>query len=237
MDNKVLLVRTAESISAASQFLQDHDISIIEAPIIKTKPIFCSVARMSKVINLSEMVCCLSQNAAHNLYYYQGKLATQADIWAVGTKTQDATASFFKNVQCPQLQTSEGLFAEIKDRIFPGTRVTLLKGAGGRDFLIRQLSQLGAIITQINLYQRMLVQQELEQLPSKIDDTKLKAIMVGSGELFCGAFGQLGEKMVTTPLIVPSVRVAEIARAQGCRNIKVADGASAKAFLTALNKL
>ena len=237
MGGKVMLVRTAETICGASQFLQDHDIDIIEAPIIKAQPLFYPSAKISKLIHLSEIVCCLSQNAAHNLRFYQGKLGTNADIWAVGSKTQQAVASFFKNVQCPELQTSEGLVAEIGDSITPGTRVTLLKGVGGRDFLIQQLSKMGAIITQINLYQRTLLQEELEKLPSKTDGIKLKAIMVGSGELFCGVFTRLAEKMMTTPLIVPSARIADIASAQGCQKIEIADGASAMAFLSALNKL
>lgn len=232
MQDKVLLLRTLETIEPTAKYLQEHGLSVVKAPVIKAQVISWLPCQISQLLARSHIICCLSQNALSSLRYYQGHLQTSADVWAVGEATRVKASKLFNIVSSPDLQTSEGLFDTIKDDIRAGTRVVLLKGLGGRDFLIRQLSQMGAIIAQVNLYQRVPNQEVLSQLPKLLGCQSFSAIMAGSGELLNTMLMASPENVVRTPVIVPSERVAEIAIEKGFSKVKIASGASANAFLS-----
>ena len=102
---------------------------------------------------------------------------------------------------------------------------------------MQHLSAMGAIITQLVMYKRIINQKEMKDLSVKLTGEDISAVMVGSGELLETAVAALPESYKKLPFIVPGERVAEIACNKGISTPIVAEGASGEALYQAYNKL
>ena len=112
-----------------------------------------------------------------------------------------------------------------------------MRGEGGRELIAETLRQRGVTVDYLELYRRVRPQYPAGTLTRLIEQEHLNALLVSSAQgldnlcqLAAGAWAELAR----LPLLVPSPRVAELARAAGARQVIDCRGASAAAVLTAL---
>ncbi|MCA0894728.1 uroporphyrinogen-III synthase [Microbulbifer agarilyticus] len=120
-----------------------------------------------------------------------------------------------------------------------GERVILFRGQGGRPLIGQTLAERGARVDYCELYQRLLPSAACEQLRSYAHTPD--AITLHSGETLENlqrALEETGKRasLNDCPLILPSQRVAEQARALGFGKVFAAKNAGDAAMLDALSE-
>jgi uroporphyrinogen III methyltransferase/synthase len=77
----------------------------------------------------------------------------QARVAAIGPATAEALAEHGLRVDVvPQEYRAEGLVAQLRHLLVAGDRVLLPRASQTRDLLVKQLSQLGAVVTEVPVY-------------------------------------------------------------------------------------
>ncbi|MBB2494027.1 uroporphyrinogen-III synthase [Aquipseudomonas ullengensis] len=116
-------------------------------------------------------------------------------------------------------------------------RVLILRGQGGRELLAETLRARGAQVDYLELYRRVLPDYPADTLLQRVRGERLNAVLVSSAqglEHLCRLAGAAWPELARLPLLVPSPRVAELARAAGALQVIDCRGASAAAVLAAL---
>lgn len=161
--------------------------------------------------------------------------------YAVGAATAAALQHFGIDAITPgKDMSSEGLLAIGSLRDVRGERVLLVKGEGGRDTLRHELIGRGAVVDELACYHRGVPQLPEGELAAKLIEWAIDVILVSSGE----GLGNLPlllspaetTKFKAVGMIVPSARVATMARDAGFNHIVTADNASDMAMLGALQQ-
>lgn len=140
----------------------------------------------------------------------------------------------------PEHFDSESLLAMPQLADMSGQRVLVLRGNGGRELIAETLRERGAQVDYAEVYQRLLPQRSAANLVAGWEKW-IDAVLITSSDILDNLFTLLGEagepKLKQTPLIVVSERIAEHARARGCRTLYLAKQASDGALLKALCEL
>jgi uroporphyrinogen-III synthase len=117
-------------------------------------------------------------------------------------------------------------------------RVLIVKGQGGRATLTAELSRRGAAVDELACYRRGLPAIPAGQLAANLARWGIDVIMLSSGEGLANLQVLLSPaettKLKHIGLIVPSERVAHLAREAGFEQIVTAENASDGAMLRAL---
>jgi uroporphyrinogen-III synthase len=136
--------------------------------------------------------------------------------------------------------SSEGLLALPYLRNVEGQRVLIIKGEGGRDALRTELSQRGALVDELACYRRRVPDVPEGALAQQITQWEIDVIMLSSGESLANLLLLLSPAETTkfkpVGLVVPSERVADMARQAGFEHIVTAANASDTAMLRALQE-
>jgi uroporphyrinogen-III synthase len=136
--------------------------------------------------------------------------------------------------------SSEGLLALPTLRAVRGQRVLIVKGEGGRDALRQSLTERGAKVDELACYRRSLPALPAGGLAAKISNFAIDVILFSSGEGLANFLLLLSpaetSKLKSIGVIVPSARVAQMAREAGFDHIVTADNASDVAMLHALQQ-
>lgn len=216
---RILLIRSLESSTSASHYLTTNGIEVIAAPLMRSCKLHVEPYLVSHCFNGADLAICLSQNAAQNLSRYQGML-TQPDMYAIGTRTAAVLKAIFTKVQVPDIHTSEGLYRMLCNVDVTGRKVLILKGKGGRNWLQSRLQMRGATVRDLNLYERVphtpIINKEAETIAA------IDAIFVTSGELLLAALQTWGKQLHNHLWLVPSDRIAVLAKSKGivrCVNV------------------
>ena len=162
----------------------------------------------------------LSEHAVH------GALANgwrETPALAIGPGTQAALARHGVPAAIPQRASSEGI-AEFLATAPPAT-VLLASGAGGRDVLPGLLGAHGTAVAAWRLYRRVPVRDPLPP------NACIEAVVAGSagGLRVAADLWFASGRGAGVPLIAPSPRVADAARALGFARVFVGKGADAHA--------
>lgn len=132
---------------------------------------------------------------------------------------------------------SEGLLAldELKD--MRDKQVIIVRGNGGRSKLKDELEQRGARVEYAGVYRRLMPDRDPANL-LRGWDRLIDVVTATSNESLDNLFTMLGgegrDKLLSTPLLVVSQRMARHAEALGCQQIYLADDASDEAILAEL---
>lgn len=116
-------------------------------------------------------------------------------------------------------------------------RVLIVRGEGGRELLADSLRQRGVQVDFLELYRRVLPQYPAGAALELVQAEQLNALLVSSGQGLLNLREHAGAawaRLARLPLLVPSPRVAEMARAAGAEQVIDCRGASAAAVLAAL---
>jgi uroporphyrinogen-III synthase len=136
--------------------------------------------------------------------------------------------------------SSEGLLAVPELERVAGQRVLIVKGEGGRATLRQTLVARGASVDELACYRRRCPELAPGALATTLQAERIDAIMVSSGEGLQNLLTLLSREETTKfrhiCLVVPSMRVAGMAREAGFEQICTAANASDAAMLAALQQ-
>ena len=150
-------------------------------------------------------------------------------LWlAVGERTRAELAAWDLDALCPPDARTEGLLAFAPLRETSVERVLLVRGEGGRETLAETLAERGMRVEHLVVYARRPQQVELPA-PDAVAAVVATSSDVVDVFLACG-----GKTFAERPLLVPSERVADHARAAGFVRVRDMGGAGAAATVRAL---
>ena len=145
------------------------------------------------------------------------------NIWAVGAATARQLAKCGLSAQVPEPASSEGLLKALPADL-SGQKVALMKGAGGRRLLARELRARGAVVQIICTYRRRRRIMANDELPQPWPP---QLAWASSGAIARA----LADIDTNISLAVPSARVARLARLLGFANIYNVRSAENSRFL------
>jgi uroporphyrinogen-III synthase len=169
------------------------------------------------------------------------QLPTGLNWYAIGAATAARLARFGVTAVTPgSTMNSEGLLAVPPLQNVRDQRVLIVKGEGGRDTLSTELTRRGAMVDELPCYRRNLPELPAGELGAKLSRWGINVILLSSGEGLANLQVLLSPSETTKlkhiALIVPSQRVAHIARKAGFGQIVTAENASDVAMLHALQE-
>ena len=249
----VLITRPQHSIADLRQCVIDQQCNAIELPCLAINPISCDAENFGLIkqyildLDLFDIIICVSTNAARiagqMIDQYWPQLPLGLKWFAIGKASAQALAHYDISAQvCQGLSESEVLLAHPELQNISAKKILILKGSAGRELLTSTLQTRSAIVSEAPLYNRAIPVYTDQQINEKIHLSNLSATLITSGEalknLTIIAQGNSQQFSITTllatDLIVPSRRVANIAKALGYQRIFVANAADNKTMLAKL---
>ncbi len=170
-------------------------------------------------------------------------LTERVRVAAIGQATAIALAAAGIRIDLvPKQQfNSEALLAMPEIGNLDGQTIVIVRGEGGRELLGEVLSARGAKVFYAEVYRRALPTANVAALLARWHQGGIQTVTITSGEALVNLAFLLGEKgtnlLQTTPLVVISPRLEEMALALGCRQVTVAQGASDDAVLEAVQRI
>lgn len=170
---------------------------------------------------------------------YWPQLPAGINWYAVG----DATAAMLRDfgieaITPGRVMSSEGLLALPQLQEVAGQRILIVKGEGGRATLQKVLSGRDAKVDELACYRRCCPKLAPGEMAARLSRWRIQLVMISSGEGLANMQALLSpqetSKFRDIHLIVPSARVADMARAAGFERVIVAENASDKAMASAL---
>jgi uroporphyrinogen-III synthase len=236
----ILNPRLPEQAVAWTLALQAHGADVIELPLLALQPRPMSQDDKAKLLDLDRYHACVfvSANAArlglNNVADYWPQWPYGVTAFAVGQATATPLQDAAIKVLLPTSADSEGLLAmaELQAQQIDGKRVLLFRGSQGRELLTQVLTERGAIVDVLALYDVVLPSLAHAQWQSL---ARLPDVVLLTSPLVWQHWQQIaGLKALQPTLVVSSPRLAETVRAAGAKNVRVVTGASLADWLAAL---
>ena len=156
------------------------------------------------------------------------------DWFAVGPGTALALNDVGLIVSYPQVPGSEGLLAMEGLKEVRGKNILIVRGNGGRELLGESLRESGASVTYLEAYDRTPLECDFSDL------TPGSIVILTSAEIMENFVEQIAdkaaEKMRKYHTVVPSARLAELAKVHAFGRVTNAGGASDEALYDAVMK-
>lgn len=232
---KVLVTRPAHQAQSLCDRIEQAGGQAIKFPVIEIKPVAGKVWSDIK-LPAQSMLIFVSRNAA--VYFaaaWQGALAGDTKMIAVGAGTATAMRDAGLRVDGqPEKENSEGLLSLLANEDMVGKEVWIVRGIGGRAHLATGLRAMGATVDYIEVYQRMLP-NVTEAMCEKalVADCVVVTSVVGLDNLLALLPGVSAQQ----PLLVISDRIAQHAIQCGFKQVIVSTGASDEAIILALHEI
>ncbi len=161
---------------------------------------------------------------------------------AVGETTADALIEAgCRGVLTPAHGGSEALLSVLPRAAVENQQILIVRGEGGRERLARGLEETGAQVSYLEVYRRHRPAVAPAGALSALDADAVHALTVSSGEILDNVLHLLGKerrkKVLGLPLVVPSERVAERARAAGFSGLVASTSPSDDAVVDTLLEL
>ncbi len=224
MTKRIWITRTEPGASRLASKLLVSGYQPITAPVFEIEPVLSPTPPID-----TDLWVFVSSHAVSHVASHQWDRTKP--VIAVGP----ATAAQFESMQVhplvPGQHSSEGIYDLIRRRFKTGLRVTIVSGRDGRKDLGEWLSGDGYICHEWIVYERK---------PSQIQvpTSQLDAIVAASG----AAISEIRQHFTTLssvpiPLVVPSLRDAELAKSMQFSVVLIAEGASDNAIVNSLEDL
>lgn len=189
-------------------------------PLLEISQVADETALREQVMRLAayDLAIFISPNAvAFGMKAIREAGSLPARVAAVGMGSAKALRELgVADVIVPELRfDSEGLLACERLQNVEGWRVMIFRGDGGRELLGDTLRSRGASVEYATCYQRSKPHLDADMLPDA------DAVTVTSSEALTHLHGAAQGRLLATPLFVPHPRIAELAKAQGWRDIHV----------------
>ncbi len=171
------------------------------------------------------------------------QLPVGIDWYAIGEATANALQQhgITANYQFGGFD-SEALLELADFQQISGQRILIIKGKNGRDKLQTTLTERGATVENLVVYERVCPDYPAGYLPQQLSDHRIHVIVATSSQIVINLQSLLNhhpdaDNLKQLTLIVPSQRVAEDARACGFNHIAISEGAGTPAVLDTLARL
>ena len=184
----------------------------------------------------------ISSNAARYglrwIDQYWPQFPVGIDIVAIGP----STAAALKQLPVKIHSSSMGMLSEDILRLpvlreVAGKKIALFRGVGGRELLADTLRQRGADVDYIETYQRRAAERTSEDLLDILSGEGINVLTVTSGQILdslCQLIDSKSSRIYSMPLLVPSGRIGDKARAAGFEKVFCASGATDDAIVEGL---
>ena len=225
----IVLTRPEGENESLRRRLSAFDVLVLPLIELLALPLDEEVKKKAMDLDLFDEIVFVSRNAVRfgmpclEPYWPQWPLKLK---WlAVGGGTAEALASRNITAEFPDSAGSEGLLRLPTLQEVGGHRILISRGRGGRELLAAELAGRGALVEYLETYERRPVMQPgLEELPAG------STLVVTSAEILETAVSQLGGRQQGMKVVVPSERIATLARDSGFALVVNADGASGQAL-------
>jgi len=246
---RVLVTRPRHQSDGLVSLIEAHGGVAIRFPVIEILPVRnpgAARATREMLASLSDrdMTIFVSPNAVeHGLAVVGSPAEIRGRIAAVGERTAAAleAAGVGPVLRPAEGASSEALLAlpDLAGEAVAGTRIVIVRGAGGRPLLGDALSKRGALVAYAEVYRRELPESDPAGIAELGAGGGIDAVIVTSVEGFENLFSALGETAAPwlreTGYVVVSQRLVEHGRALGLAQTPlVAAGADDEAMLEAL---
>lgn len=238
----IVVTRPREQAASLMQRLSALAVRPILFPCLEIKPIQPNGLLEQTIAAWStfDTILFISPNAAKLVAPHVSHLSSQPQIAAVGTGTAAALAQYGMSVTIMPEQsfTTEGLLALTAFQHIEGKRIAIMKGEGGRELLVNTLRQRKAEVIEVPVYQRCCPRIDPAPLLQQLQRGAVHIILVTSGEALHNFNKLLGEAgrvyWQSTPLLVSSERLAQLAYTLGATHVYQAVNASDDALVQAI---
>lgn len=245
----VLVTRPVGQADSLNLCLTNNGYKVINIPMVVIEPIndLKKIEPTIKNLNQYDHVVVVSSNAARlGLQWvnkYLSDIPPHLSWHAIGAATAVVLQQKNLTVNYPDNQaTSEGLLSSSYFTHLKSHKILIWSGHGGRELLAQELTNRGAKVDLLELYQRKKpnlsqYQIEINQLEQAVADDTMGGIVITSGEILANlliSLAKMRDKLIRLQIIVPSQRVAELAKESGFSHVVVAKGASDQAILDEL---
>jgi uroporphyrinogen-III synthase len=242
----VLVTRPAQQAESLCASLQATGYTVRRQPLLELEGLEAlDPADRQRVLDLDlyQHVIFVSANAVRFgmawIEDYWPQLPVGLNWYAVGEHSAALLASHGLTVLSPERDmSSEGLLRLPSLNGVAGQRVLIVRGQGGRTTLREELSARGARVDDLACYRRSRPPLAAGELAEKLYNWDVRIVLISSGEGLQNLLALLSPGETTKfrgiILIVPSQRVARMARDAGFSRIVTAENATDGAMLGAL---
>jgi len=236
---RLLVTRPARQAEALARSLRRAGHRPVLLPLLEIRPLNPD----RPAFRSGDILIFVSPSAVHHGLAHLGPLPPEVVMATVGKGTARALEAALGRAPdiCPRERfDSEALLAEPALADVAGRRVFIVRGHGGREILARGLTERGAQVRYLEVYERrpLAVAAPLNRL---LADDALDAILVTSREILDHLLEQTAPpnraRLFDLPLLVIHPRQAEHARQLGFRRILTATDGSDGAIMDALERM
>ena len=250
--HRVLVTRPACQNKSCCELVNRIGGEAISLPLIEIVPVtetddLCGLLKSYILdLNLYHKVIFVSPNAARIGFDWIDTFWPQLPLgieWiGIGQQTaQQLDALGFQAWCCPDGYDSEALLAHPSMQNVVDQRILIIRGDGGRDLMRDTFVARGAKVDYCTVYYRRLPSYSEESIQLKLLDKLPSALLITSGEgltnlqiLLSAVSAHRFQPLYNTLLVVPSERIANLARELGFQRVTVATGPDDKSMVRAI---
>lgn len=217
---KVMITRPLLQAKKLAMQLAEQDIDSIIFPTITIVPMLDQVAVGKTFADLSayDAVIFISVHAVNHAFDYvsANDLAT-VKVMAIGQATAQAleNKSVAVELTAPPPFNSEALLSVMPLTTIANNKILIVRGCGGREFLAKRLRDHGAIVNYAEVYQRLCPDTDPTIAFSQSPDYIIVTSFTNLKHLFDMTPIRRQQQLLSTPLVVNSHRLAELATEMG----------------------
>ncbi|KGK40987.1 hypothetical protein LH51_18015 [Nitrincola sp. A-D6] len=239
---RLLVTRALHQSQAQQTLIQSLGGEAVCLPLIQIEPVsesdsvYTDTKQRILDLDLYQKVIFVSPNAARLgvelIEDFWPQLPVGIDWIGIGRQTvKQLEQQGIRAWSSDQGYDSEALLSSDRFQQVGGQRILILRGNAGRDLMRSTLTERGAKVDYGTVYYRRLPSYSEQTLKQKLLDEPLSALLITSGEsllnlqtLITTHSADRYQALLNTLLIVPSERIAVIARELGYRRVRVAQG-------------
>ncbi|MBC8007316.1 MAG: uroporphyrinogen-III synthase [Prolixibacteraceae bacterium] len=228
----IMVTRPAEQSERLARLIRDAGGEPIMFPALRIEPLTeAAMAAVLDHLTQFDLVVFVSPTAVRVAMPHilkTGALPTHAKVAAVGPGTAaELKKSGARDIISPKSGfDSEALIGELSAMPLGGTRVLIVRGRGGREFLAQNLRSRGATVEYLECYRRVKPDGDMRELLARFGHDGLKACIATSSNIVENLFEMAGEVgrswLCSIPFFVPHPRVAVAAFSVGAQIVFVA---------------
>ena len=240
---RVLVTRPQRQAGKWQALLQRQGAATLRAPLMEISPFEIGErrpendaieSRLTKLDQYQHLIF-VSQNAAHCglqwISHCNARIADNAQCYAVGTATAERLQQEQLTVTAAgNTMNTEALLALPQLQDVDGSQILIMRGQGGRPLLAKILEERGAKVDYLELYQRVQPATTTEQLNNSDWGQAGDIVALHSGESlqnWHNVIEQLQKpEWLQIPVLIPGVRVQQLAQSLGFSSIITADNAT-----------
>jgi uroporphyrinogen-III synthase len=229
---EILVTRPAEQSAQLARIIRDAGGEPVLFPALEVEPVVDAAgASVLDRLPQFDLLVFVSPNAARVAMpriVKNGGVPARAKVAAIGQGTvAELKKSGVQDIICPRERfDSEALAGELSFLPLGGSRVLIVRGQGGREFLGENLRSRGAKVEYLECYRRVKPDRDMRDLMSHPGRDGIQACLATSSNIVENLFEMAGAAgrswLCGMPFFVPHPRVAATAFSRGVHRVFVA---------------